>query len=580
MSHTPSHFQVAGLASNFDWQAFLDQIATVQRAPINRLNAEKTRATAKLGALSTVATNLTTLQASANALAVDGLFGGRKAVSNTANSTWTPTAATDTAAGTYQFAVTQLATNSRRDGAADIAAGLSTTSDVSGVTLATMPTAVAVTAGTFTVAGQSVTVATSDSLQTIFDRIATATGSDVTAAYDAGTDKVTLTKVSAGELVLGAANDTSNFLQVMQLANNGTLTTTSSGALGTLRTTGALNAAGLRTAVTAVDGSGNGTFSVNGVAIAYNFTTESLTTVLKRITDSTAGVTASYDATADRVTLTNKSTGDLGVTVSETGAGLAAALGLVTGSALVRGKNATFTVNGGATLTSTSNTLTAAAHGITGLSVTANTVETQTIQVTSDTGTMRAAISKFLTDFNAVQTYIDSQTKITTDPTTKKVVASVLTDNREVQAWADTLRSTAFASVTGLSGAINRLEHLGIDFKSGTSELEIEDSAKLDAALASSPADVKAFFGTATTGLAAKLNTFITATTATGGSLPTQQNTLTAGNTSIDSQIADIQRRLDQQREVLTNAFIAMETAQSKFSQQAAQLTNSFFSTK
>lgn len=571
-----SSLQLSGLASGFDWKTFVDQIMSVERAPINRLLAEKSRASSKADALSSLGTKLATLQTSSAALGAAGLFGARKAASTTTNSSWATVAANDTATGSYQIAISQLATSSRRDGAADIATGLSATSDVSGVTLATMPTAIAVTAGTFTVNGQQVTVATSDSLQDVFDRISTATGGDVTAAYNAGTDKVTLTGGST--VVLGAANDTSNFLQALRLANNDSASVVSGGALGTLKTNSVLASAGLRTAVTAVDGSGNGTFSINGVAIDFNLNTESLSTVLKRITDSSAGVTASYDSVADRVLLTNKTTGDLGVTVSETGAGLAGALGLVTGSALSRGKNALFTINGGDPLTSTSNTLTAAAHGIAGLSITATSEDTQTIQVSSDTATMRTAVNKFIADFNAVQNSIDTQSAITIDPATKKITAAVLSDNREVQAWSRTLRGLGFAEISGLTGTIKRLEHLGIDFKSGTAELEVKDSAKLDAALANKPADVDAFFATASTGFSAKLKSFLDSTTATGGSLATQQTSITTGNANIDAQILNIQRRLDQQRELLTNSFIAMEIAQSKLQRQSTALTNAFAS--
>lgn len=578
MAVSSTSLQLSGLASGFDWKNFVNQIMAVENAPINRLNAEKARSLDKVSSLTTLSGNLTSLQTSAKALSADGLFGGRLASSATASSSWTPSAATDTATGTYRLAVSQLAKASRRDGAVDISSGLNTTNDVSGVTIATMRTAVAVTAGTFTVNGQQVTVATTDSLQTVFANIAAATSGhgDVTASYSAATDKVTLG--GTGEIVLGAANDTSNFLQVMKLANNLGASITSSATLGTFKTTAALASAGLRTAVTAIDGSGNGTFSLNGVAIAYNMTTDTLTTLVKRINDSTAGVTAAYDSATDKMALTNNSTGDLGVTVTDSAGGLAGALGLVAGSTLVHGQNALFTVNGGATLTSTSNTLDAAAHGITGLSVTVNTEDTQSIAVTSDIGSMRTAINRFIQDFNSVQSFVDQQTAITKDPTTKKVITSVLTDNREIQDWSESLRRTAFAEVSGLSGTIKRLENLGIDFKSGSSTLKISDSAKLDAALANKPADVKEFFSAASTGFSAKFGTFLDNVLGTSGSLATQQSTLTKGSASIDNQIAAIQRRLDQQRELLTNSFIAMESAQSRLQQQGAQITKMFSS--
>ena len=297
-----------------------------------------------------------------------------------------------------------------------------------------------------------------------------------------------------------------------------------------------------------------------------------------RINDSAAGVTASYDSVTDKMVLTNDSTGDLGVTVTDSVGGLAEALGLVAGSTLTHGQNALFTINGGASLTSASNTLDASAHGVTGLSVTVDSETTQTISVTSNTASMRSAISRFIQDYNSVQSFVDQQTAITKDPTTKKVVTSVLTDNREIQDWANTLRRTAFAEISGLTGTIKRLENLGIDFKSGTSNLTITDGAKLDAALANKPADVKEFFNAASTGFSARFGTFLDNVLGTTGSLATQQSTLTKGNTSIDDQIVAIQRRLDQQRELLTNSFIAMESAQSRLQQQGAQITRMFSS--
>ena len=579
MPVSSTSLQLSGLASGFDWKNFVNQIMAVENAPINRLTAEKSRALNKASSLSSLGANMTSLQASAKALAADGLFGGRLASSSTTSSTWSSAAGTDTATGAYQIAVSQLATASRRTGTTDISSGLNATNDVSGVTLATMRTAVAVTAGKFTVNGQQITVATTDSLQTVFANIATATTGhgDITASYDFNLDKVTL--AGTGEIVLGAANDTSNFLQVMKLANSGVAgAITSSSVLGTFKTTAALSSAGLRAPVTAVDGSGNGTFNINNVAIAYNMTTDTLKTLMTRINDSAAGVTASYDSVTDKMVLTNDSTGDLGVTVTDSVGGLAEALGLVAGSTLTHGQNALFTINGGASLTSASNTLDASAHGVTGLSVTVDSKTTQTISVTSNTASMRSAISRFIQDYNSVQSFVDQQTAITKDPTTKKVVTSVLTDNREIQDWANTLRRTAFAEISGLTGTIKRLENLGIDFKSGTSNLTIADGAKLDAALANKPADVKEFFNAASTGFSAKFGTFLDNVLGTTGSLATQQSTLTKGNTSIDDQIVAIQRRLDQQRELLTNSFIAMESAQSRLQQQGAQITRMFSS--
>ena len=59
------------------------------------------------------------------------------------------------------------------------------------------------------------------------------------------------------------------------------------------------------TLITAVNGSGDGSFKLNGVSIAYNVNTDTISSVLTRINDSSAGVTAAYDAVNDRFTLSN-----------------------------------------------------------------------------------------------------------------------------------------------------------------------------------------------------------------------------------------------------------------------------------
>jgi len=568
-----SGIQISGLLSNsaFDWKSVVDQLITADSAPITALNTQKTTNTSKVTALSGVQTALQDLQDSLQSIRAGDLFSLRNVNSDTSGTTWKSNSANGATVGSYKFAIQQLATATTVQGASDVGAGLAATSDVSGLTLANLPTATAVSAGTFTVDGKTVTIALTDSLQDVFDKISTATGGDVTASYDPTSDHISLTSGS-GELVLGAANDTSNFLSVMKLANNGTATAASSSSLGTLRLASPLASAGLKGTITAVDGSGNGSFSINGVSISYNVNSDSLSTILGRINQSGAGVTANYDSSTDRVTLTNAKTGDMGMGVSDVTGGLLDVLGLTSpSSTLTRGVNARFTVNGGPTLTSTSNTLDSSVHGITGLSVTVNTQATQTVTVDSDTASMQTAIQNFLDKFNAVQDSIDTNTKTTVSSGT--VTTSVLSDNREVQTWASKLRSLAFDAVSGVTGTVQRLDNLGIDFDSTSGHLTIKDSDKLATALADHPDDVKAFFLTPSTGLVSKGYTYLTNLISADS---TQQDNLNKASTDIDTQITTLQTRLDAERQQLTNAFIQMLDAQSTAQSQSTTLTNAF----
>lgn len=562
--------QLSGLASGFDWKSFIDQMMEIERAPIKRLEAEQTRNSTQVTQLTTLGTRLTSLKTAAEGLQTSGLFSKRSVTGTSTGSS--ASAATGTVAGTYTFNVTQLATSARLQGTAGLGKNLATSTDVSGLTLANLPIGSAVTAGTFTVNGKSISVDLTDSLADVFTAISDATSGAVTAAYNPATDKVELT--GTGEIILGASNDTSNFLRSLKLRNSGTSSITSSGELGTLKLTAPLASANLSTSITGVDSGGAGSFTINGTSIAYNVNSDSLSTLIRRINESGAGVTASYDSVNDRVTLTNQATGDIGLTVSESAGGVLGALGLTTGATRVKGLNAEFTLNGGSILTSASNTLDASAHGVTGLSLTAGSTGSQSLAVAVDTGAMREKIDAFITAFNGVQTFLDSSTRITTD-SKGKVTAGTLSSNREIQAWGSKLRSMVFAAVPGLSGTITRLESIGIDFKSGTSELEVKDANKLTSALTYQPDQVSALFNTASTGIASALKSYVTTISDFNDD---QKDLRNQANTDIDAQIAAIERRLEQQREQMTAAFISMESAQSKIQSQSSALTNAFSS--
>jgi flagellar hook-associated protein 2 len=566
--------------SSFDWQSFVDTMISYQSVTITSLQAEQSVNNDKVSALQVLEKDLKDLNTAATALNDSTLFTGRTAASSTAGSTWKVSADAGANLGSYTVAVSQLATASKRTGASDIGAALNAASDdVSGITLSSMPTATAIKAGNFTINGAQVSIALTDSLKDVFDKITAATGNAVTASYDHTTDKITLS--SASEIVLGATNDSSNFLTATRLGNNGSGTVSSSTSLGAVKTTVPLASARLSKAITAVDGSGNGTFKINGVDIAYNVNSDSLSTIINRINQSSAGVTASYDSVSDRMMLANNSTGDVGFGLSETAGGFLDAVGLSmssTGASTSRGLNALFSINGGATLSSASNTLTSDVTGIAGLSVSANAEGSQTISVTANTDAMKSAIQSFIDKYNIVQSYIDLQTTISVK--SGSVSTSTLSDNREVDAWSRNLRSKAFAAVSGLSGTVSRLADLGIDFSGTSSQLTIKDSSKLTAALQTKPADVQDFFNNSTNGFVGRmksyLDTLLSSEGTSSGIIGKMEDNLTSQNGGIDKQIATIQARLENQRTQMLTAFQAMQAAQTQSKAMIKTLTDTF----
>ncbi len=572
-----SGMQLSGLVSGFDWKSFVDQLITYERAPAGRMQAEIANNQLKLTALGGVESRINDLRAAVKALDSPDLYAARTAAASAAG--WSASASPSTPPGTHGFELLRPATPARWVGAADIGRPLAPDADVSGLTLASLGTAIAPRAGVFTVNGARVTVDLADSLQDVFDRIASATGGSVLADYDPVADRVRLVS-SDGPLVLGSANDSSNLLSALRLFNNGSATSTSGTPLGTASPTLPLAHARLAAPITTADDAGGGAFRINGVEIAYNLSVDSLSTVIARINASSAGVTASFDPASDRVTLQNNSTGDLGVSLEEAPGGLLSALGLVPGAGalLLRGQDAEFSVNGGPTLRSASNTLGEAAHGIAGLVVTPGPAGGgSTVTVGRDTGTLRSRIDAFVSAFNSLQTYIESQTRVSSS--NGKVTSATLGDNREVQKWGDQLRAAVFNAVPGLDGAIARLDHLGIDFNGTSSTLMVKDAAKLDAALRNRPEQVQAFFRQAGTGFAARLEGLFSSFVGPfggAGLLGGQRNQLSSGNSSLTQQIADLDRRLAQRRSQLEGGFIAMERAQATIQQMQSQLSRAF----
>jgi flagellar hook-associated protein 2 len=436
--------QLSGLASGFDWKSFVDQLIAAEQTPVATLQNKQYTDSTKVGSWSTISSDLTALQSSAKTLSSEGIFAGRSAKIADSASSWSATASAGTPAGQYSFDVTQLATTAQRVGSSKAGAAISPTNDVTAVTLATMNIATALTTGSFTVNGKQIDIALTDSLDSVLQKISTGTG--VTASYEHDSDRIKLT--SASPIVLGSAADTSNFLTALKLYNTGTGSIQSTASLGVPNLAASIANSNLKLLPQDLDTNGNGSFTINGVPISFNINTDSLQGVLSRINASGAGVTAAYDKAGDKFTLTNKITGNLGLTASEDPNGLLEALGLNSTASFTSGKNAEFTINNGSPLISTSNILDSSVTGIDGLSVTATTQESQTVNVSADNADARAKIDDFISKFNAVQDYIDAQTK-TTVGSDGKVTTSPLSGNSDVTDIQRSLRNMAFNAVSG-----------------------------------------------------------------------------------------------------------------------------------
>ena len=566
--------QLSGLASGFDWKSMVDQLIEVSRAPQNRMRAEQAKNSSKTSAINEIKGQLAGLKTDLASLgSQDALLKRSATLGGSATATgWTASAATTASAGKYTFNVTQLATAAKLKGATGLAAPIDPAS-----TLSSLPVGRTITGGKFTVNGVPIEIATTESLDGVLAKIKGVSGI-TDATYDAGSGKLSIT--SASPVALGASNDTSNFLLAMRLSSGSN--PTSSASLGAIKLTGPIDSANLANPPASATDS---FFRINDTKISYNTATDSLQSLITQINDSAAGVTASLDAASGNFVLTNDTTGNTGIFVTADTGGLAAALGLTTGTTLYAGKDAEFTINGGDPIISRTNTLDATAHGITGLTVTATSEGSDVVTVASDSSATKAAINSFIQSYNSVQSTIEKYTKVTTVGT--KVSAGILSGSSELAQISKSLRQMIYKEGAGVSGSIKRLSDIGVGFSGIENAISVTNSTLLSSKLADYASDVSSYFNTKKTvgttpvgGLIERmdylLGNLVSESGTAMGSIKTNLDSLTKQNKSLDNQIADIDRRLEAQRSQMEASYIAMEKAQSMYQQQSSYIAKTF----
>lgn len=561
---------LSGLASGFDWRSLVNQLADVERAPQRRLLNEQDRLNERRNAYSSIQTQLTTLQNKIEALSDPQLFDSRsttssdKDIASIAAETGAPT-------GSYEIEVLGMATSSVWKGSAGIASKLSVSDDVSTLALSDASFYRSFREGVFSVNGERVELTGSDTLQDVFDKIYTATGGDVSASYNSNTDRIEL--ASSNEIILGSANDTSNFLQLTRLNNNGTGVVSSSARIGSGVVNGDMADSNLATPISD-GGSGEGKFLINGVEITFDTSTDAVTDVLNRINTSKAGVSASYDTVSGNFTLTNKKTGDLGITMQDVSGNFLAATGL-SGATMERGQNLRYTLNGGSELQSYTNKIDEESSGLQGITIDALTEGKVTLNVVTDENKIRSAIQAFITDYNSAQNLIDSSTQVETS-SDGTVDAAILAGELDASQIATSLRGLANGQVSGPSPIFNLLSKFGINSNGDDNTIALTDSAALTSAIQDNLEDLKAFFSDEESGFTSRFKNFLDATIGDDGTLVQKQANLNTQASNINTQVDDLEKIVQVNRQLLIDRFISMETAQSKANQQLQFLTNNF----
>ena len=308
---------------------------------------------------------------------------------------------------------------------------------------------------------------------------------------------VTVTS-SQGNISFGNGADTSNFLSASGLITSATGSTrASANPLSRASQSAKLQDVGFNAGPLAA---GPHNLVINGVEVAYDASTDSMTDVVNRINASAAGVTARYDSITDTFRLQNTKTGTLSITVADDGTGgdLAAKLGLI-GATFTEGENAAYSIDGGPAQSSASNTITHNGVGVTLNALTNGTPATVT--VTQDATSALAAVKGFVSEFNNVMTAIGTATKA--DGSRENNTSGPLSGDASLRQLKSDLRSIVTSMGVNIDGTFTTLSQIGISFGAvgsalgSTNTLQL-DEVKFKTALADDPAGTQALLSSLT----------------------------------------------------------------------------------
>ena len=571
MSLPPITF--GGIFSGMDTNSIVNQLMALERQGLTRLNTRKSELLNRQQAYRDLNTKMLSLRTAAYALSQSDDVLSMKAEA-TDSDLMTGSATSGAVAGSYNVTIVQRSSASYLNGTSDRGSNIDSSAALNDADAFGSD----FTAGTFTINGQQFTVSETDSLDDVIAQITDGvTGvPGLSASYDGGTDKVTFSSAS-DPLVLGTAGDTSNILSLLKLSSNASsgppYESTSNTELGRLDVGAAMNASGAnglrsRTAITE-GGGGTGKFTVNGQEITYDADMDSLSTVLNRITSSDAGVNASYDATNDRVVLTNKTGGATGIAVADVDGNFASALGL-TGSVTL-GSNAKITIDSGPELESNDDIFTAAETGVTGLTLNLKADSgTTEVTVSTDNSAIIEKFTTFMNAYNDVINFIEDKSGITGSGTS--AVRGPLHGMQDVRSLKYQIRSTLAQMVSGLSSGPSTLSSIGLGTTSESALLTL-DSSELDEALTNYAENVKTILADSTDGVMANLVSYIDAQTSYGtGPLAEKADRLEPSVKRMDDSIDRFNEQLEMKETRLLASFAAMEKAMGELEQGVGSL--------
>lgn len=594
---------VNGLGSGLDYESWIEKLVAIKQGKIDEVSAKVTSVNSQISALARVQSDYTNLQGAietfTKALSGTDVF-NQKSVTSSLDAV----KASVTSGANVQnltVKVSQLATSTQAESKNSVASYVDENTVLSDMTSGT------VEAGTFSVyvdgVKHSIEIKTDEDLGKVVDDLNAIGGVSAEITEDGKLSITRDTESSATKVTVGASSDTSNFYDVMSLTattKDDVTTYASSKTLFDTNTEGNITDTKFRASGGADTSVWAGTFKINDVEFTVDAST-SLQNIIKKINDSDAGVTASWDSNTGKFKLTSNDQGAASIDVTVGTSNFTDVMGLTNSNwttdgsthtlnssalntdAQTLGTNAILSING-TTITSSSNTVSSSISGIKGLTLTLNketaTDEKATVSITQDTAKVTSAITSF----------VDSLNKVIADTDSATSSDGFLKGESPLTSMRNKLRTLATAAVSGLTGSYTSLSSIGITTgKIGTSvdentnKLSV-DSAKLADALAKDPDAVKKLLlgddSTNTAGVFDKLETVVDkATDQVNGYFVTKDKSYDKQIERLNDKKETMETNLEKYQKGLEAKFQAMDKLISSLQNQAS-IFDSYFNKK
>ena len=218
-------------------------------------------------------------------------------------------------------------------------------------------------------------------------------------------------------------------------------------------------------------------------------------------------------------------------------------------------QNAKYSIDGIA-MESTSNKVTSAISGVTLELLAKDKDKPVTVNVASNTDTLKTSVQSFVTAYNALMTSINTQTKVTATGDSATTTAGALTGDASMRQLVNNLRNELVNS-SG-SGSMSSLAQMGITTDQKTGLLSLDDKT-WDKAVVKGAGDIAKMF-TGDTGLVARMTKATESYVGSAGTLASRVTDLNTKLTDLTTQQADLDRRMESLQKTLSAKYTAMDT--------------------